>query len=168
MEVKEYDEIYNVVADQNYPDGITKNQKDALRNKAKKFAIRDGLLYYCDKKRGERQVGDVCLCVTHISRYTHSKSSTATGCCRLWSIYAVAYAFHAARGDSLEDIEFEQDKMRQHLARCLTKQKLTPFPHSQRRARVPPYPWFPYWPGNRSVLHLRNARMPRQHDTMNE
>ena len=63
MEVKEYDEIYNVVADQNYPDGITKNQKDALRNKAKKFAIRDGLLYYCDKKRGERQVGAVCVCV---------------------------------------------------------------------------------------------------------
>ena len=63
MEVKEYDEIYNVVADQNYPDGITKNQKDALRNKAKKSVIRDGLLYYCDKKRGERQVGDVCVCV---------------------------------------------------------------------------------------------------------
>ena len=59
-------------------------------------------------------------------------------------VYAIAYAFHAARGDSLEDIEFEQDKMRQHLARCLTKQKLTPFPHSQRRAHVPPYPWFPY------------------------
>ena len=59
-------------------------------------------------------------------------------------VYAIAYAFHAARGDSLEDIEFEQDKMRQHLARCLTKQKFTPFPHSQRRARVPPYPWFPY------------------------
>ena len=36
-----------MVAEQNYPDGITKNQKDALRNKAKKFAIRDGLLYYC-------------------------------------------------------------------------------------------------------------------------
>ena len=59
-------------------------------------------------------------------------------------VYAIAYAFHAARGDSLEDIEFEQDKMRQHLAKCLTKQKLTPFPHSQRRAPVPPYPWFPY------------------------
>ena len=59
-------------------------------------------------------------------------------------VYAIAYAFHAARGDSLEDIEFEQDKMQQHLARCLTKQKLTPFPHSQRRARVPLYPWFPY------------------------
>ena len=53
-------------------------------------------------------------------------------------VYAIAYDFHAARGDSLEDIEFEQDKMRQHLARCLTKQKLTPLPHSQRRARVPP------------------------------
>ena len=96
MEVKEYDEIYNVVADQNYPDGITKNQKDALRNKAKKFAIRDGL-YYCDKKRGERQVGADC------------------------GVYAIAYTFHAARGDSLGDIEFGQDKMRQHLARCLSK-----------------------------------------------
>ena len=35
-------------------------------------------------------------------------------------VYATAYAFHAAREDSLEDIEFEQDKMRQHLAECLT------------------------------------------------
>ena len=43
---------------------ITKNQKDVLRNKAKKSVIRDGLLYYCDKKRGERQVGDVCVCVS--------------------------------------------------------------------------------------------------------
>ena len=59
MEAKEYDEIYNVVADQNYPEGITKNQKDVLRNKAKKFVIRDGLLYYCDRKRGERQVSAV-------------------------------------------------------------------------------------------------------------
>ena len=52
-----------MVADQNYLDGITKNQKDALRNKAKKFVIRDGLLYYCDNKRGERQVGAVCVCM---------------------------------------------------------------------------------------------------------
>ena len=59
MEAKEYNEIYNVVADQNFPEGITKNQKDVLRNKAKKFVIRDGLLYYCDKKRGERQVSAV-------------------------------------------------------------------------------------------------------------
>ena len=34
-------------------------------------------------------------------------------------VYAITYAFHAAREDSLEDIEFEQDKMRQHLAECL-------------------------------------------------
>ena len=59
MEAKEYDEIYNVVADQKYPEGITKNQKDVLHSKAKKFVIQDGLLYYCDKKRGERQVSAV-------------------------------------------------------------------------------------------------------------
>ena len=29
-----------------------------------------GLLYYCDKKRGERQVGAVCVCVCRLSRQT--------------------------------------------------------------------------------------------------
>ena len=58
-EAKECDEIYNVVAGQNYPEGITKNQKNVLRNKAKKFVIRDGLLYYCYKNRGKRQVSAV-------------------------------------------------------------------------------------------------------------
>ena len=89
MEVKEYDEIYNVVAEQNYPDGITKNQKDALRNKAKKFAIRDGLLYYCDKKRGERQVGAVCVCVcvcacVPIIIQIHSA-------CMIYSVFSLQY-----------------------------------------------------------------------------
>ena len=60
MEVKEYDEIYNVMADQMVS---PKTRKMPCGNKAKKFAIRDDLLYYCDKKRGERQVGDVCVCV---------------------------------------------------------------------------------------------------------
>ena len=88
---------------------------------------------------------------------THSKSSTATGCCRLWNRYAIAYAFHAARR---EDIEFGQDKIRQYLARCLNDS----FSTLKRRARVSPYPWFPC--RGRSVLHLRNAGMSRQHDTM--
>ena len=56
MDTNEYEELYNVVAHQRYPQGITKNKKDALRNKSKKFVVRDGLLYYCDQNRGERQV----------------------------------------------------------------------------------------------------------------
>ena len=59
-------------------------------------------------------------------------------------VYAIPYAFHAASGDNLEEIEFQQEKMREHLAGCFTKQKLFPFPHLQKRANVPCYPWFPY------------------------
>ena len=47
MEAKEYELLYSAVAHQSYPEGITKNQKDVLRNKAKKFVVREGLLYYC-------------------------------------------------------------------------------------------------------------------------
>ena len=36
MEVKEYNEIYNVVADQNYPDRITKNQERCLAQQGQK------------------------------------------------------------------------------------------------------------------------------------
>ena len=62
MEVKEYEEIYNVVADQNYPDGITKNQKDALRNKAK--SSRFEMVYYITVTRSvEKGRWMLCVCV---------------------------------------------------------------------------------------------------------
>ena len=69
-------------------------------------------------------------------------------------VYAIAYAFHAASGDNLEEIEFQQEKMREHLVGCFTKQKLFPFPHLQKRAHVPCTLPMVSIPGNTSVLHL--------------
>ena len=37
MEAKEYELLYSAVAHQSYPEGITKNQKDVLRNKEEKI-----------------------------------------------------------------------------------------------------------------------------------
>lgn len=41
--------------------------------------------------------------------------------------------FIIANGDDLQVMEFEQDKMRQHLAKCFRESKLTPFPHIIRQ-----------------------------------
>ena len=68
---------------------------------------------------------------------------------------AIAYAFHAARGDSLEDIEFGQDKMWQHLARCLTNDSFSTLTKACLCSTV----HMVSIPGNRRVLHLQNARM---------
>ena len=46
-------------------------------------------------------------------------------------LFAIAFAFHAARGDDLTQIEFHQDKMRDHLAKCFRNKHFTPFPHSR-------------------------------------
>ena len=45
-------------------------------------------------------------------------------------LFAIAFVFHAARGDDLTRISFHQDKMRQHLAKCFKNRHFTPFPHS--------------------------------------
>ena len=44
-------------------------------------------------------------------------------------LFAIAFAFHAARGDDLTKISFHQDKMRQHLAKCFKNRHFTPFLH---------------------------------------
>ena len=43
-------------------------------------------------------------------------------------LFAIAFAFHAARGDDLTKISFHQDKMRQHLAKCFKTDTLHHFP----------------------------------------
>ena len=45
-----------------------------------------------------------------------------------FGVYSIAYAYRAAGGDNLEEIKFEQEKMQEHLARCFSRQKLTPIP----------------------------------------
>ena len=41
--------------------------------------------------------------------------------------FAIAFAFHAAMGDNISGLQFDQLKMRRHLTKCLRKQKFTPF-----------------------------------------
>ena len=43
-------------------------------------------------------------------------------------VFAIAFAFHAAMGDNISGLQFDQLKMRRHLMpKCLRKQKFTPF-----------------------------------------
>eukprot|EP00731_Ephydatia_muelleri_P000864 Em0001g864a len=50
--------------------------------------------------------------------------------------FAIAFALHAALGHCLEEIEFDQATMRDHLLKCYTTRNLTPFPTKKvKRAR---------------------------------
>ena len=42
--------------------------------------------------------------------------------------FAIAFGYHWAQGDNLQDLALEQDAMRDHLLKCLESQKLMPFP----------------------------------------
>ena len=76
-------------------------------------------------------------------------------------VYAIAYAFHAARGDDLEEMTFDQATMREHLARCFSRQKLTPFPHLQKNAGIL-YPRYLY----QHIEVFCNCEMPECLDNM--
>ena len=49
-------------------------------------------------------------------------------------LFAVAFALHAALGDDLRNIVFDQTKMHSHLLTCF-KKKLTSFLYERRTAR---------------------------------
>ena len=40
----------------------------------------------------------------------------------------MAFVYHWAQGDNLQDLALEQDAMRNHLLKCFESQKLMPFP----------------------------------------
>ena len=46
-------------------------------------------------------------------------------CC----VFAIAFAYHAARGDELSSFTFTQAEMHHHSVTCLDNGNLTPFPH---------------------------------------
>eukprot|EP00731_Ephydatia_muelleri_P018182 Em0011g222a len=51
-------------------------------------------------------------------------------------VFAIAFALHAALGHCLEEIEFDQATMRDHLLKCYTTRNFTPFPTKKvKRAR---------------------------------
>ena len=43
-------------------------------------------------------------------------------------VFAIVFALHAALGHCLEEIEFDQATMRNHLLKCFTTRNFTPFP----------------------------------------
>ena len=49
--------------------------------------------------------------------------------CRL---FAIAFAVHAASGQNVEELEFDQARMREHLIKCFTQKRMLPFPTIQR------------------------------------
>ena len=52
MDQEQYDLIYSFVRDKQFPAHLSKNRKDSLRRKCKRFVIKsDGLLYYRNQKK---------------------------------------------------------------------------------------------------------------------
>ena len=52
--------------------------------------------------------------------------------------FSIAFAYHAARGDNLCQMEFNQERTRLHLVSCLEDDEFTPFPQSPNRTTRPP------------------------------
>ena len=48
-------------------------------------------------------------------------------------LFAIAFALHAAMGDDIKKITFDQPKMRCHLLECFEKKKLTRFPLAEQK-----------------------------------
>ena len=59
-----------------------------------------------------------------------SSSPVATRGLKDCGFFTIAFAYHAARGNNLSNIKFQQEKMRQHLAYCFKKKRLELFPYT--------------------------------------
>ena len=65
-------------------------------------------------------------------------SCAATKWC---GIFAIAFAVHAALGENVGEIEFQQEEMRSHLSKCLRKKTFSPFPKlGERGHRINYFP----------------------------
>ena len=50
-------------------------------------------------------------------------------------LFAIAFALHAALGDNVEELEFDQSKMRDHIQKCFGKKYLDPFPTTSKKSK---------------------------------
>ena len=55
----------------------------------------------------------------------HVEQDGANDC----GLFAIAFALHAALGDKVEELEFDQCAMRKHVLECLLNDCFMPFPH---------------------------------------
>ena len=68
--------------------------------------------------------------VVHIPSVQQQQGSSDCG------LYAIAFALHAACGDDMKDLEFNQTQMRSHLLECFRKKELVRFPTVRNAAGV--------------------------------
>ncbi len=102
-------------------------------------ACLDGKVYLFDSLAGdilpsslEEQIaaiyGDVAKkSAIMVTRVAVQQQSGSVDC----GLFAIAYAFHAALGDDVSQLRFNQSQMRRHLLKCFSQQELTPFPETQ-------------------------------------
>ena len=76
------------------------------------------------------------------------------------SLYEYFLSF-LANGDDLCTMQFEQKKMRQHLAECFQNQKFQPFPHSVSPKRI----MGKYFPGKVIEVYC-DCELPESYDDM--
>ena len=69
---------------------------------------------------------------------------------------------HAAQGDIIEDIEFNQYEMREHIVNCFSNGRFTPFPTVSSKS-----PRLNNFPGREIELHC-TCGMPEIFDDMVE
>ena len=43
-------------------------------------------------------------------------------------VFSIASAYHAARGDDISWLHYDQSQMRKHLINCFEREELSPFP----------------------------------------
>ena len=51
-------------------------------------------------------------------------------------LFSIAFAYHAAAGNNVKRLNFDQDKMRWHLVSCLSDQKFTSFPQQETAKKI--------------------------------
>ncbi len=71
----------------------------------------------------------ICYTVILACHVPHVQQQVGTYDC---GIFAIAFALHAALGQKISSIEFNQSAMRTHLMKCFSKKKLMPFPFIEK------------------------------------
>ncbi|KAL5502338.1 hypothetical protein EMCRGX_G009091 [Ephydatia muelleri] len=59
-----------------------------------------------------------------VTQYPVQQQSGSTDC----GLFSIAFAYHAAIGDNLRTLIFDQGRMRSHLLSCFERSEITPFP----------------------------------------
>ena len=77
-------------------------------------------------------------------------------------LFAIAFALHAALGDNVEELEFDQSKMRDHIQKCFGKKYLDPFSTTSKKSKRSNH--FPV----REIELFCTCEMPQTYDDMVE